>query len=902
MSDIFATTTDGQTVVIDSSFRDRAVAKGWTIHDDAAPAAAPVPAPAPAVPTVQAPAADLAGTQSSYASLTGLPQTPVAPAPQPQETEESSPPVVVHHPLYSEGGTRINFVRPEGDTYSIPNTPEMIAKATAKGWKPVSEAISRQAFEQEKRAPQTEQPTEGYPSLLSGAAAIASNNPVSNRIAEVGKGVSEGLVGVDLPSKIGEMAGPHFGAAGDYAAGGGAADAKATQQAFEESHPTESTIENIAGTGLGLVGGMMAMAPAAKATELAIRTALPAATTLAGRVGVAALAKGTAGAVFSAPQAMAQWIVDQDPKAAAQTLLWGMGLGAVFPSNLTKEARAALSASKAAAEHEAQEVLSGVAKAASTEEERAAQKEVEDLLSKRTPEQVAADAEVEKAQAAAKTAQDAADATKDAGDLASGKRTWLDWGREKLVKGAAAVSGKRAKDIEEFTRDILSKDPNAEGRVFRAAIENAPELQTKAANDSFEHLNSMLESLDEVTPEAMGEQKLKHTAEAMVGANPEKTAEAARDAALDVHETFEKMMADEDKFGSSKAIAKNLKGLNVRANALSQAVESGDMALQHNIVDSFKRDLQTAAKNEGAGIPNVRNGFERGQKLAFTRELENLAERLRVNLEGERWGAMGEKQANINSAWHNLLTAQGRFRSSMTDKYSGYATHRDYYRVTSQKADSFVRGLGEERNRTTHEDVSDFVKYAKALSSAIGKSYQLTPELQTQVARLHASADAFTKTVEQQKTLLVKLAQFQELKSDIARGRGGEKAGIFALAAHSVLGPIGTLLGGSIGQVLETMRNPAEFIERIAQIEKMELHPELGMRNKSLHYLMRRGRVTEGAEFLKSNAASPESASYQVIAAHKALADRLGGVRPALKAMAMTSILHHKSRQEEASP
>ena len=91
------------------------------------------------------------------------------------------------------------------------------------------------------------------------------------------------------------------------------------------------------------------------------------------------------------------------------------------------------------------------------------------------------------------------------------------------------------------------------------------------------------------------------------------------------------------------------------------------------------------------------------------------------------------------------------------------------------------------------------MKYAKDLSSAIGQSYQLTPELQAQVARLHASADAFTKTVEQQKTLLGKLAQFQELKSDIARGRGGEKAGIFALAAHSVLGPIGTLLGGSIG-------------------------------------------------------------------------------------------------------
>ena len=135
MSDIIVTSPDGKTGVIDSSLREKAIAKGWTVHDEAA---APASA-APATPGAALPYGGLAGDPSSYAALTGLPQTTPAPTPSPEPVATSpEPPTEIRYPLYNKDGT-INFHRPTGQVVSIANTPELIAKATAKGWKPVGD-------------------------------------------------------------------------------------------------------------------------------------------------------------------------------------------------------------------------------------------------------------------------------------------------------------------------------------------------------------------------------------------------------------------------------------------------------------------------------------------------------------------------------------------------------------------------------------------------------------------------------------------------------------------------------------------------------------------------------------------------------------------------------------------
>jgi hypothetical protein len=108
----------------------------------------------------------------------------------------------------------------------------------------------------------------------------------------------------------------------------------AEREARQQEHSTARLVGGAAGVGATMLAGGELFKAADLAGQAVARGVLPAAAaadaSLGARLAGQALNYATQGAIFSSPQALVQATIGQDPKKAAETLAWGIGLGGLL--------------------------------------------------------------------------------------------------------------------------------------------------------------------------------------------------------------------------------------------------------------------------------------------------------------------------------------------------------------------------------------------------------------------------------------------------------------------------------------------------------------------------------------------------------------------------------------------
>ncbi len=186
----------------------------------------------------------------------------------------------------------VAMVGPDGSSYMMP--PDVAEKAKADGFKPATE---QQAATAEYLSQPENQGARGAGKVLQG------------------KVTSEYLMGLPEMAAKAAMTGQE----------------NADWEALKEKNPTASAV----GSAEGIVGNMLT--PGVNMAGLAGKAGKAAqfggeATSLAGKALQGAVKLGAEGAVYSAPRTAGELLLAQDPEKAAETLLVGVGVSALFGS------------------------------------------------------------------------------------------------------------------------------------------------------------------------------------------------------------------------------------------------------------------------------------------------------------------------------------------------------------------------------------------------------------------------------------------------------------------------------------------------------------------------------------------------------------------------------------------
>lgn len=125
-----------------------------------------------------------------------------------------------------------------------------------------------------------------------------------------------------------------FGAPEAFAEAGLSEKELQEREARQEEHKTARVLGGIAGAGATMLAGGELFKGAELAGEGVAHALLPATAaaeaSLGAKMAGKALSYATQGAIFSAPQATIEATVGQNPKKAAETLAWGIGLGGLL--------------------------------------------------------------------------------------------------------------------------------------------------------------------------------------------------------------------------------------------------------------------------------------------------------------------------------------------------------------------------------------------------------------------------------------------------------------------------------------------------------------------------------------------------------------------------------------------
>jgi len=376
--------------------------------------------------------------------------------------------------------------------------------------------------------------------------------------------------------------------------------------------------------------------------------------------------------------------------------------------------------------------------------------------------------------------------------------------RDAYANAAGAVSGKDPATIRAL---VAGGEEGAAAR--RVAVYEGDSIREAAKRDVVKHVDDMASATRNLTEEWRGPLKASNVdkviskgEDAFVGQSDEAINQLST-IRKNIHE-----MSGADAaltLGERRQLNKLADIANAAETKAAKAIEAGEGGRVFQVLDEYKRNLGTIAKEAG------------GKTQPLGRELQGMYEGLRQSLENEAvWGGAGAMQREVNAPFAKWIKSNEIFEQRFmtpTGEVDPLNAWRTLKGADSAKAHSYVEGLTSAQNDTNHQIIKQHIANTKDLAASLAKAGELTPEKAAELSKVVKAAEGFEKTVGKAENSLVLSNQLRELEK--AGGGLGELGG--AAVGGMVGGPVGAALGALGG----ALKNPGLQIRRMAMIERM---------------------------------------------------------------------------------
>lgn len=391
--------------------------------------------------------------------------------------------------------------------------------------------------------------------------------------------------------------------------------------------------------------------------------------------------------------------------------------------------------------------------------------------------------------------------------------------REKLVKGAAAASGKDVEALDLLSRDLF-KGAGAPGVEARRIGFYEGEKKMHATIRSLRTDGDVfVRELPDAMNEFKGAMKAEKVAQLVSRGNEEQVTLFARKRIANVIDAMENELTHLD--GVTPATIKDIEAVSrtaYHADAqLAEAVAKGkDINTEAFMaLDGLKRQVQMVADGAAERAGAHLSAIDKANALRSTRTMMGLEGELRTGLENtELWGKAGSVQADMNAAWSQHIDARKRFDAALVTNIGRNPADplgAPLKGIDPGKLETYANGVLNPNKDLTHQSVRDTVASAERLARTFRENVALPPERVAQLERIEKSARSFGASVKSAEKTLTIVNQAKHLM-----GAQKDTATIAGALGFIGGGPVGGLLGAAVGSVT----NPGKTLAQMAAIER----------------------------------------------------------------------------------
>jgi hypothetical protein len=604
----------------------------------------------------------------------------------------------------------------------------------------------------------------------------------------------------------------------------GGGDLKAYFAALKAEHPTLDLAGQVAGgvapLAAGGVGGVAGTVLRNTPAGLAMR----AAETVGARTAAALSAKGVApalakvagqiveGTFDGGAQGFGQELGEQalgDAGYNGQKLVSGGAIGAALGFGTVGGLKLASKGARAIADKYAERA------AAKAEREAATAAERETVAGAVEGGAVAADRAVE--------ASNIADGplTEAVGHKDAGGYKIVDWARDKFSKWSAPVSGASERDV----RAILD-EPG-----LRSDLLNAEQVRIAGGTKIREAFQPVLDNVALMREFSAGKTKasniarhVNNSAEYVVRAGDEsiKLLDGMAQRLEEMRPMLSSNQAQRIEANLSKTRADVLRGIGAEGSSRLPKLETAHLALEDlkRVSAGKRKDLESAKFGGSADKRDEINALK-----AF--EAENEAQ-LRRHLEREDlWGKAGELQRKYNKSIADVLNSSDMFRREMLIDTGERLNEDDWWlkrqEMDGHKADSFLRGVNDERRSTQNRVVGEHLAQTEHYWEQVVKD-GLAGEYAPRAEAAFLAAKEARKTFQETSTRLGKLEAAQGVIDANNHARSVFSNGLpqtGAVIGGFAGGPIGAGIGAGIGAAAQALSSPGAIGVGLAKLEAL---------------------------------------------------------------------------------
>ena len=405
---------------------------------------------------------------------------------------------------------------------------------------------------------------------------------------------------------------------------------------------------------------------------------------------------------------------------------------------------------------------------------------------------------------AAKGAKGTAEAIESLYENATGKKAAPGLGKL-WAKASGVVSGADDDVLGTYFGGPASKQMRQRAVQPESVLDDYSQRLRQNYDDLLKHANA-------VTPESLGNAKLKGIGKVIKRGNENLVASTASYQLEEIGMQLDEMI----KAGQGEYTTAGLKALRAKVKAHSKRVMANFDADDANeqifmVMDTAKRDI-------GKHVQKLRRSTMKDSAWRQTYEALRDSEggvyrNLKTHLENEQlYGDAAQIQQAINAKWTNHL-GQENYRNSFAVKM-GSDNFDDVYVANDTKFRSFVRDLTS-TDSNDYRYITHHVRSKKELIDEIAKHYDLDDQVRKSVQESGKAAEDFMKALNEAQTDVVAINQLRELEqlssAKVLGAAGG--AGIGYL--------VGEEEGALVGAVLGGLARPGQAIRQLATLERI---------------------------------------------------------------------------------
>lgn len=278
----------------------------------------------------------------------------------------------------------------------------------------------------------------------------------------------------------------------------------------------------------------------------------------------------------------------------------------------------------------------------------------------------------------------------------------------------------------------------------------------------------------------------------------------------DIHETIRQLGND---------VPKTLKGLASRLDANELTIHGTDSAAKANLaMDQIRRDLLKTTQGFTTASRRVADVDTQDLMQVLTRKTgEHYETAQKFLMDAKTWGAQGEAQAAVNTAYADLIRAKTNSVPAFTStvqgaEYLGQGVARDQAIAHEGKILGTIAGLGKPQGAVGQRALDDWLTAGKKFAEATQK-YGLDAGDQKAIGSVQEAFKKFETTLGDVTRKSGALDQAEAWLTKSKEGAGILGGGVLG---SIVGGPVGTAAGIAAGAVL----NPAKFMAQRLAVEE----------------------------------------------------------------------------------